>query len=280
MLALAVMVWMGAIGFLDDYLKLRQRRKGEKNRGLVERYKLAGQVTIGVALGWYLWLIPDLHAAGRVDHAAVLQVRARRAGGGVAGLALRAVRHVRADGCQQRRESHRWVGRARRGADGGRGADLRGLRLRHRAGRHEHLSADLLPARCRRARRCSVRRSSGPRWDSSGSTRHPRAGVHGRHWLAGAGRRSRRDRDPAQVGVPAAAHRRRVRRRDGVGHRAANGVQVPAAAAMDSSMRRPIACFGARRCTTISSCSGGRRPWWWCGSGSWGFCSPRSPSAR
>jgi len=57
-LALAVMVWMGAIGFLDDYLKLRQRRQGEKNRGLVERYKLAGQVTIGVALGWYLWRNP------------------------------------------------------------------------------------------------------------------------------------------------------------------------------------------------------------------------------
>jgi len=57
-LALGVMVWMGAIGFLDDYLKLRQRRKGEKNRGLVERYKLAGQITIGVALGWYLWQFP------------------------------------------------------------------------------------------------------------------------------------------------------------------------------------------------------------------------------
>lgn len=58
MLAVAVMVWMGAIGFLDDYLKLRQQRNGERNRGLVERYKLAGQVTIGVALGWYLWKYP------------------------------------------------------------------------------------------------------------------------------------------------------------------------------------------------------------------------------
>jgi phospho-N-acetylmuramoyl-pentapeptide-transferase len=57
-LALTVMVWMGAIGFLDDYLKLRQRRNGEKNRGLVERYKLAGQIMIGVALGWYLWRYP------------------------------------------------------------------------------------------------------------------------------------------------------------------------------------------------------------------------------
>ena len=64
LLALAVMVWMGAIGFLDDYLKLQQKRRGEKNRGLVERYKLAGQVTIGVALGCYLWLYPISNLPG------------------------------------------------------------------------------------------------------------------------------------------------------------------------------------------------------------------------
>jgi phospho-N-acetylmuramoyl-pentapeptide-transferase len=57
-LALVVMAWMGAIGFLDDYLKLRQKRAGLKNEGLVERYKLAGQVTIGLFMGWYLWQHP------------------------------------------------------------------------------------------------------------------------------------------------------------------------------------------------------------------------------
>ncbi len=57
-IALAVTVWMGAIGFLDDYLKLKQKREGRKNEGLVERYKLAGQLTIGVLLGVYLWLAP------------------------------------------------------------------------------------------------------------------------------------------------------------------------------------------------------------------------------
>ena len=57
-LALVVMAWMGAIGFLDDYLKLRQKRAGQKNEGLVERYKLAGQVTIGLFMGWYLWQHP------------------------------------------------------------------------------------------------------------------------------------------------------------------------------------------------------------------------------
>jgi phospho-N-acetylmuramoyl-pentapeptide-transferase len=58
LLALLVMTWMGGIGFLDDYLKLRQKRLGVKNEGLVERYKLAGQIVIGVALGLYLWLDP------------------------------------------------------------------------------------------------------------------------------------------------------------------------------------------------------------------------------
>lgn len=58
LLAVSVMVWMGGIGFLDDYLKLRQKRAGLKNEGLVERYKLAGQVTCGIGLGLWLWLSP------------------------------------------------------------------------------------------------------------------------------------------------------------------------------------------------------------------------------
>jgi len=57
-LALIVTAAMGVIGFLDDVLKLRQKRRGEKNEGLVERYKLVGQVVIGVLLGYYLWQFP------------------------------------------------------------------------------------------------------------------------------------------------------------------------------------------------------------------------------
>ena len=57
-LALLVTTGMGTIGFLDDYLKLKQKRLGQKNEGLVERYKLVGQVTIGLALGIYLWQFP------------------------------------------------------------------------------------------------------------------------------------------------------------------------------------------------------------------------------
>ncbi len=57
-LALITTIWMGAIGFLDDFLKLRQKRAGLKNEGLVSRWKLAGQVTLGIALGLYLWQVP------------------------------------------------------------------------------------------------------------------------------------------------------------------------------------------------------------------------------
>ncbi|MBI5600913.1 MAG: phospho-N-acetylmuramoyl-pentapeptide-transferase [Gemmatimonadetes bacterium] len=57
-IALIVTLWMGGIGFLDDYLKLKQKREGKENTGLVERWKLAGQVTIGLLLGLYLWQFP------------------------------------------------------------------------------------------------------------------------------------------------------------------------------------------------------------------------------
>jgi phospho-N-acetylmuramoyl-pentapeptide-transferase len=65
-IAIFVTLWMGVIGLLDDYLKLQQKKRGEKNRGLVERYKLTGQVLAGLALGWYLWqhpLSPNLPGA-------------------------------------------------------------------------------------------------------------------------------------------------------------------------------------------------------------------------
>ncbi|MBY0489183.1 MAG: phospho-N-acetylmuramoyl-pentapeptide-transferase [Gemmatimonadaceae bacterium] len=57
-LAMGVTAWMGVIGFLDDYLKLKQKREGKKNEGLVERYKLAGQVLCGLGLGTVLLMAP------------------------------------------------------------------------------------------------------------------------------------------------------------------------------------------------------------------------------
>ena len=58
LIAMFVMLWMGFIGFFDDFLKLKQRQAGKKNTGLIESYKLLGQVSLGFALGWYLWQYP------------------------------------------------------------------------------------------------------------------------------------------------------------------------------------------------------------------------------
>jgi len=54
LVAILATLWTGAIGFVDDYLKVVQG----KTRGLVARWKLAGQCSFGIALGLYLWLQP------------------------------------------------------------------------------------------------------------------------------------------------------------------------------------------------------------------------------
>ena len=58
LIAMFVMLWMGFIGFVDDFMKLKQRQAGKKNTGLIEAYKLIGQFSIGIALGWFLWHYP------------------------------------------------------------------------------------------------------------------------------------------------------------------------------------------------------------------------------
>jgi phospho-N-acetylmuramoyl-pentapeptide-transferase len=52
--AVVATLWMGVIGFVDDYLKVVQ----QKPRGLVARWKLVGQVSFGVVLGIFLLVSP------------------------------------------------------------------------------------------------------------------------------------------------------------------------------------------------------------------------------
>jgi phospho-N-acetylmuramoyl-pentapeptide-transferase len=54
-IALAATVWLGAIGFLDDYLRVV---KGLR-KGLLGRYKLAGQITLGLAIAIALMVWPE-----------------------------------------------------------------------------------------------------------------------------------------------------------------------------------------------------------------------------
>ena len=47
-------IWMGCIGFIDDYLKSVKKIK----KGLVARYKLAGQITIGLIITFWIYNTP------------------------------------------------------------------------------------------------------------------------------------------------------------------------------------------------------------------------------
>ena len=51
LIALFSTVWMGVVGFLDDYLKVRLRF----SKGLVAKYKLVGQVLLGCIVGSFLF---------------------------------------------------------------------------------------------------------------------------------------------------------------------------------------------------------------------------------
>ncbi len=49
-------LWMGAIGFLDDYRKLKFHNKD----GLKGKYKVTGQVGLGLLIGLTMWLSPGI----------------------------------------------------------------------------------------------------------------------------------------------------------------------------------------------------------------------------
>jgi len=51
---LLVTIWMGVLGFVDDYLKVVRKRP----RGMVARTKMAGQVLLGLILGAWLYFYP------------------------------------------------------------------------------------------------------------------------------------------------------------------------------------------------------------------------------
>ena len=48
-------VWLGFLGFLDDYIKIFRKNK----EGLKGKYKIVGQFSIGLIVGLILWASPD-----------------------------------------------------------------------------------------------------------------------------------------------------------------------------------------------------------------------------
>lgn len=56
LLMIATTVWLGFLGFLDDYIKIFRKNK----EGLKGKYKIVGQVSIGLIVGLTLWASPDV----------------------------------------------------------------------------------------------------------------------------------------------------------------------------------------------------------------------------
>ena len=61
-LLLVSTVWLGLIGGLDDYIKVFRHRK----EGLKGRFKIVGQVGLGVIVGTTMWLSPDIAVREKV----------------------------------------------------------------------------------------------------------------------------------------------------------------------------------------------------------------------
>ncbi|MEY3678297.1 MAG: hypothetical protein RI924_438 [Bacteroidota bacterium] len=61
-LMLVSTVWMGAIGFLDDYIKVFKKDK----EGLAGRFKIMGQVGLALIIGWTMYFHPDIVVRERV----------------------------------------------------------------------------------------------------------------------------------------------------------------------------------------------------------------------
>lgn len=62
-LMLVATLWMGAIGFLDDYRKLKYHNKD----GLKGKYKIIGQVGLGLLVGITMWLSPSIKMSENIE---------------------------------------------------------------------------------------------------------------------------------------------------------------------------------------------------------------------
>ena len=56
-------VWLGAIGFLDDYIKVFKKNK----EGLAGRFKIIGQIGVGIIVGSMLYFHDDVQVHKKVD---------------------------------------------------------------------------------------------------------------------------------------------------------------------------------------------------------------------
>ncbi len=65
---IVTMIWMGAIGFADDYIKVFKKNKD----GLKGRFKIVGQVSLGIFVGLMLYFNPDVVVKEKLQHGEVV----------------------------------------------------------------------------------------------------------------------------------------------------------------------------------------------------------------
>ena len=65
---IVTMIWMGALGFADDYIKVFKKNKD----GLKGRFKIVGQVSLGIFVGLMLYFNPDVVVKEKLLHGEVV----------------------------------------------------------------------------------------------------------------------------------------------------------------------------------------------------------------
>jgi phospho-N-acetylmuramoyl-pentapeptide-transferase len=66
-LMLITTIWLGLIGFLDDYIKIFRKNK----EGLAGRFKILGQIILGIIVGLTLFFSPQVRIAEKVNVASL-----------------------------------------------------------------------------------------------------------------------------------------------------------------------------------------------------------------
>lgn len=66
-LLIVTTIWMGAIGFVDDYIKVFKKNK----EGLAGRFKIVGQVGLAIIIGWTMYFNPNIVVRQTVDEGSI-----------------------------------------------------------------------------------------------------------------------------------------------------------------------------------------------------------------
>lgn len=75
LLLVGATIWLGTLGFLDDYMKIRKHNKD----GLKGKFKIVGQIGLGLIVGVTMWLSPDIvirenHEVRNVDSDHIVEI--------------------------------------------------------------------------------------------------------------------------------------------------------------------------------------------------------------